>query len=87
MDNALFGFLVVAVPVHLLLIPVTTTFSALISLKRQLLWCGFLHCVPIIGASVFHFKSRSSFFRDKLFEIDTASERTRSGILAPLDND
>jgi hypothetical protein len=89
MENALIGFLVVAIPVHLLLIaiPVTTTFRADISIKSKLLWCGFLFCAPFIGAALFHFKFRPSLFRGRLSEINTASERTRSGTLAPCDHD
>ena len=89
MDKALFGFPVVAIPIHLFLIaiPISTTFRANISVKSKFLWCGFLLFVPLIGAALFQFKFRVSLFQDKLYEIDTASERARSGTLAPRDND
>jgi hypothetical protein len=89
MNNALIGFLVVLLPLHLLLIaiPVMRTLRANISGKSKLTWCAFLILLPFVGAALFHFKYRASLFQGKGYEISAAEERARSGTLAPRDHD
>lgn len=89
MSNALFGFLVIFIPLHVLLvvIPMAGTLRATISAKSKILWCGFLLFLPLIGVAVFHFKYRTSLFQGKAFEVSAAEERARSGTLAPRDHD
>ena len=89
MNNALIGFLVVFIPIHVLLItiPITRTVRTAISAKSKILWCGFLLFFPLIGVAVFHFKYRTSLFQGKVYEVSAAEERARSGTLAPRDYD
>jgi hypothetical protein len=89
MNNTLFGFLVVFIPLHVLLvaIPIMHTWRATISVQSKLLWCIFLLCLPFIGVAVFHFKYRSSLFGGKQYQRSAAEERAASGTLAPDDRD
>ncbi|NNE63066.1 MAG: hypothetical protein HKN34_03195 [Gammaproteobacteria bacterium] len=89
MNNALFGFLIIFIPLHvlLILIPITHTLRAAISAKSKILWCGFLLFLPLIGVAFFHFKYRTSLFQGKVHEVSAAEERARSGTLAPRDHD
>jgi hypothetical protein len=89
MDSAWFGFLVIIVPIHILLIaiPTTRTLGAKISPLSKLLWCGFLLLAPLVGAAIFHYKFGTSLFHGRAYEISAAEERARSGTLAPSDDD
>ena len=89
MNNALLGFLIIFIPIHVLLIaiPISHTLRKDISAKSKMLWCGFLLFVPVLGAGVFHFKFRTSLFQGTAYEISAAEERARSGTLAPRDDD
>jgi hypothetical protein len=70
MDKALIGFLVVFGILHLLLVvvPITTTLRATISVKSKILWSAFLTFVPFIGVAFFHFRFRTSLFLGKTWE-------------------
>jgi hypothetical protein len=70
MDKALIGFLVVFGFLHLLLVvvPVTTTLRASISIKSKIYWCAFLVLLPFLGVALFHFRFRTSLFLGKTWE-------------------
>ena len=89
MDGALFGFLVVFIPLHVLLIaiPISRTLQVQISAKSKMFWCGFLLFIPFLGAAVFHHKFKTGLYQGKGVEISEADERARSGTLAPRDQD
>lgn len=89
MSNALIGllFLLGAVHIVLIAIPIADTLKSGISRKSKLAWCLFLLVLPLIGVALFHFRFRSSHFRGEKYEISAADERARSGTLAPDDRD
>ena len=89
MDIALFGFLVIFIPIHVLLIviPISRTLRVPISKKSKMLWCGFLLFVPFLGAAIFHYKFKTGLYQGGTYEISAAEERARSGTLAPRDHD
>lgn len=70
MDKALIGFLGILGILHLLLVvvPVTTTLRASISIKSKMLWCAFLVLLPFFGVAVFHFRFKTSLFKGKPWE-------------------
>ena len=89
MSDALVGFLIFAGIIHffLVLIPVIGTIKSVISVQSKLAWCLFLLLLPFIGVAIFHYYFRSSIFRGKIYQISAEEERSRSGTLAPDDND
>lgn len=89
MSDALVGFLIFAGIIHffLVLIPVIGTIKSVISVQSKLAWCLFLLLLPLVGVAVFHYYFRSSIFRGKIYHISAEEERSRSGTLAPDDND
>ena len=89
MNNALFGFLVIFIPFHLILVtvPLIHTLKANISNKSKIIWCGFLLFFPLIGVGVFHFKHKIGLFQGKGYERSAAEERASSGTLAPHDDE
>lgn len=89
MDSALFGFLVIFIPIHVLLIaiPISRTLRVPISVKSKMIWCGFLLFIPFLGAAVFHYKFKPGLYQGEPYEINAAEERARSGTLAPRDHD
>ena len=89
MSDALVGFLIFAGIIHffLVLIPVIGTIKSVISVQSKLAWCLFLLLLPLIGVAIFHYYFRSSIFRGKKYQISAEEERSRSGTLAPDDND
>jgi len=89
MDSTLFGFLVIFIPLHFLLIviPISRTLQVPISAKSKILWCGFLFFIPLLGAAVFHYKFKTGLYRGETYQISAAEERARSGTLAPRDQD
>ena len=89
MNTAFFGFLVVIVPLHLLLIaiPIKDTLRSAISLKSKLVWIGFLVLLPLIGVLIFHYKYKTGLFQGRVYEVNAAEERARSGTLAPDDDE
>ena len=89
MNNALFGFLVFFIPLHLILviIPLIHTLRAAISTKSKLFWSGLLVFLPLLGVGVFHFKHRIGLFQGKGYERSSAEERASAGTLAPHDDD
>ena len=87
--DAIKGFLIVGGIVHLflVLIPIRGTLRAKISKRSKLVWCLFLLLLPLIGVALFHYRFRSSVFQGKGYEISAEEERSRSGTLAPHDDD
>ena len=67
---ALYPILVVIGVLHLLLIavPIGTTLKAPISRRSKLSWCLFLLFLPFIGATIFHFRFRSSLFLGRPYQ-------------------
>lgn len=88
MSDAMTGFLIWAGIIHffLVVIPVIGTIKSVISVQSKIAWCLFLLLLPLIGVAVFHFYFRSSIFRGKIYHISATEERSRSGTLAPGDD-
>ena len=88
-DNILIGALAVFGTPHLVLVavPLTETIRSRISPPSKLVWALFLLLLPVAGVAVFHYRYRSSLFGGASFELDAASERARSGTLAPVDRE
>jgi len=89
MDKAMIGFLIVFGFLHLLLIilPISTTLRASISVKSKIFWCVFLVILPFVGVAFFHFRFRSSLFMGKPYEPSPHDLGVRNPPDSPNDRD
>ena len=89
MDKAMIGFLIVFGFLHLLLIilPISTTLRASISVKSKIFWCVFLVILPFVGVAFFHFRFRSSLFMGKPYEPSPHDLGVRNPPDSPNDKD
>ena len=89
MDNTLLGIVVFFGFWHLFLIaiPLRNVLRTKISTASKITWCAILLLVPFVGVVIMHFLYGTGLFYRSLYQIDSASERARSGTLAPGDDD
>lgn len=89
MDRTILGIVVFFGFWHLFLIaiPLRNVLRTRISTPSKIAWCAILVLIPFLGVVIMHFLYGTGLFYRSLYQVDAASERARSGTLAPRDDE